>query len=192
MNSRGCSEAKPTEHRRRNQPRCRFPHGFGNVMGELLAQLMASRSHRGFSRFAGSPPASWESPRGLQSGSSHFTRSAGPTITLFSGDRPQGPLPRTQSLEDQGKMDEGGEDHIPLVEAREDASEALEASREALYRIPLAIDRAVISPRMEALGIGWHHGHEAQIQSQLQGASCQSAWAVRATCNPARPQGESR
>jgi len=64
-------------------------------------------------------------------------------------------------------VNEGGEHDIELIEAREDASEALQSPKEAFNLITAAIHGAIIVPRRKSIGIGWNDRDKAQIESKL-------------------------
>jgi hypothetical protein len=75
----------------------------------------------------------------------------------------------TKYVDDQGEVDEGGEDEVELFEAGEDAAEALEPAEQALDLVAPAIEAAVVGPGVAAAGVGRHDGREAELQHQLPG-----------------------
>ncbi len=76
-------------------------------------------------------------------------------------------LTLTQSFDNKNEVDECGEHYIELVEAGEDASEALESAEESLHLVAPTIHHPVIFPRADAIALGWHDGNEAKVEGQL-------------------------
>lgn len=72
----------------------------------------------------------------------------------------------SQALENEGEDDKTGKEDIEFVETTEDAAVAFEAPKESFDLVAAAVSDAVIRPRVQALGIGRHHGFVAQFLSQ--------------------------
>lgn len=75
----------------------------------------------------------------------------------------------TQGSDDQSEVEESQEEDIEFVEAREDATEALEPAKEPLHFIALAVKRLVVLPGFQAITLGRNHGDKAEIERQLPG-----------------------
>jgi hypothetical protein len=60
----------------------------------------------------------------------------------------------SEGFDDESEVEESEEQHVQLFEAREDSSESLESSKEALDLVALFIKSVVIVPRFDAVGLG--------------------------------------
>jgi hypothetical protein len=72
-----------------------------------------------------------------------------------------------QCFDDEGEVEETEEEHVELLEAGEDSSEALQPAEEALDFVALLVEGAVILPWLDAVGFGRHHRDHAQRQNEL-------------------------
>ena len=66
-------------------------------------------------------------------------------------------------------MEEAEEDDVELIEAGEDATEALESSKQPFDLIPSAIERPVITPRPGAVARRRNDGNPTEVESELAG-----------------------
>ena len=81
----------------------------------------------------------------------------------------QGVLTLTQGFDDEGEVEEREKDNIELVEAGEDAAEALKSAEEPLNLIASAVHGAIVLPGFQAIVAGRRHGNPAEIERQLPG-----------------------
>ncbi len=78
-------------------------------------------------------------------------------------------LTLSKGLDDKHEMQEGEEDNVKLIEAREDTTEAFEPPEEPFDLVSLAGDGLVVRPRFQAVAFRGNHRNEAEIRSQLAG-----------------------
>mgnify|MGYP001550778310 CR=1 FL=1 len=78
-------------------------------------------------------------------------------------------LTLSKGLGDEGEVDGGEEDHIKLLETREDPSEAFESAGQPLHFIAFLVELAVILLRIKPVGPGWNPRNHAKIKHQLSG-----------------------
>lgn len=64
-------------------------------------------------------------------------------------------------------MDKREEHHVELLEAREDAPEALEATKQALDLVATAIHGTIVIPGRDAVVLGRHRRDETEVERQL-------------------------
>ena len=76
-------------------------------------------------------------------------------------------LTLSQRLDDEREDDEAEEHDVELLEAGEDAPEALEAPEEPLDLVAPLVHLPVVLPGVDSVALGRHHGVEAEVQGQL-------------------------
>ena len=76
-------------------------------------------------------------------------------------------LTLSESFDDEGETKEGKEDAVQFLEAGEDAAVAFEPSEEPFDLVPFAIERPVIAPGIDPVGLRRNYGNHAQFEHQL-------------------------
>ena len=64
----------------------------------------------------------------------------------------------TKRFDDQGEVDEADEHDIEFLEAGEDAAEAFEPAEQALDLVAPLVQRAVVLPGLDSVGLGRNTG----------------------------------
>ena len=118
------------------------------------------------------PSGSWPGRSRATGRASSASSKAGITnaaIEAINGKIQLGRVNTNERFDDQREADEAEEHHVEFLEAREDAAEAFEPSEQSFDLVALLVDRAVVLPRVEPVGLRRNHRNEAQIERQLPG-----------------------
>ena len=75
----------------------------------------------------------------------------------------------TERFDDEGEVEESEEQNVEFLEAGEDSTEAFEAAEESLNLVALLVERAVILPWLDAVGLGRNDRDHAEAKHQLSG-----------------------
>ncbi|KAJ3473135.1 hypothetical protein NLI96_g13118 [Meripilus lineatus] len=99
-------------------------------------------------------------------GIAHLTATA---ITAFAG--------TAKGFDDEGEVDKGNEHQIEFVEAREDATKALQSTEQPLDFVATFVHFPVVLPRLDARAQRRNDRDEAEIERELSGfvAFCEQA-----------------
>lgn len=66
-------------------------------------------------------------------------------------------------------MDKGKEHEVEFFKSGEDAAESLESPEETLDLVSLLINRLVVKPWVEPVGLWRHNRHPSEVERQLTG-----------------------
>ena len=77
-------------------------------------------------------------------------------------------------------MNKSGERHVELLEAREDATKAVQTAKQPFDFISPFVDRFAVVPSCKTVGLGRHDRNKSQIERQLPRFGAQSMKCGRA------------
>jgi hypothetical protein len=70
----------------------------------------------------------------------------------------------------RAKFEESKENHVELLEAREDSAESFETTEQALDLVALFVVCTLLMPGVDTIGLGRKQRNRAQVEHQLSGS----------------------